>query len=223
MELLNILIHLAKKGALYRPVAIKTSQVGKELDISQQSVSRWLISLEKRNYTTRKTGIRGYLVQITPAGRRFMLEMRNRLSDALTESDKLIIKGRVFTGMQEGRYYIGKKGYGNKIKSMMGFLPFAGTLNLRLITMDDRGYKEKLASTRGMVIPRFEDEGRTFGSLKCFPCTIKGNECGVVIPERSHYGSDTLEIVAPDDLREKLKLRDGDDVQVEVKLGYEEL
>ncbi len=215
MEILNVLIYLAKRGALSRPAAVTTSHVGKELGISQQSVSRWLITLEKKNLTTRKKGIRGYLVRVTPEGRKLMESMRNGLNEALVESNKIIMKGRVVSGMLEGRYYI-EKGYGEKIKSLMGFLPYAGTLNIRLKTMDDQGYKEHLATMKGWVIPRFEGDGRTFGALKCFPCRINGIESIVVIPERSHYGSDTLEIVSAYNLREKLRLADGDDVKVEV-------
>jgi riboflavin kinase len=218
METLNILIYLAKKGALVRPVAITTSHVGHALGISQQSVSRWLITLERRGFTQRTRGIRGYIVQITPEGKRVMMRMRNGLSGVLSNSNKLIIKGKVVTGMMEGRYYIGRKGYSDRIKSALGFTPFAGTLNLRLKTMDDRGYKEQLETKKGILIPRFEDEGRTFGSLKCFRCRLRNENCAVVIPERSHYGPDTLEIIAEHNLRRKLNLSDGDDVHVEVLL-----
>ena len=70
MELLNILVYLAKNGALSRPIAVTTCGMGKELGISQQSVSRWLTQLERKGYTERQKGIRGHIVQITPRGRK---------------------------------------------------------------------------------------------------------------------------------------------------------
>ncbi|MCK4714330.1 MAG: CTP-dependent riboflavin kinase [Candidatus Aenigmarchaeota archaeon] len=222
MEILDILIYLAKKDALSRPLAVTTSHVGKELGVSQQSVSRWLITLEKRGLTTRKKGIRGYIVQITPEGKKLMADMRNGLNEALLENNKIIMKGKVVSGMLEGRYYI-ERGYGKKIKSLMGFHPYAGTLNIRLKTMDDRSYKERLAFMNGLLIPGFEGEERGFGALKCFPCRINGVEGAVVIPERSHHGSDILETVSHHNLREKLKLSDGDDVKVEVNIDNEKL
>ncbi len=218
METLNILIYIARKGGLARPVAITTSHVGDALGISQQSVSRWLITLERKGLTQRTKGIRGYIVQITPEGKRVMMRMRNGLGGVLVNCNKLIIKGKVVTGMMEGRYYIGRKGYSERIKSALGFAPFAGTLNLRLKTMDDRGYKEQLEAKKGIVIPGFEDEERAFGSLKCFPCRLRDESCAVVIPERSHRGPDTLEIISGHNLRKKLGLSDGDDVKVEVLL-----
>ncbi len=216
MEILNILIYLAKKGGLARPVAVTTCKMGSDLKISQQSVSRWLITLEKKGFTTRKKGIRGYIIQVTPEGKKFMLEVRNGLNEALVESNKIIIKGKVVSGMLEGQYYIGKKGYAEKIKSVTGFDPYPGTLNIKLKTIDDRGYKEQLSSMKGLEVKGFEGEERTFGALKCFICRINGVECAVVIPERSHYGSGTLEIVSKHNLREKLGLSDGDDITVEV-------
>jgi riboflavin kinase len=218
MEILRILIYLAKKGALSRPVAVTTSHIGQGLGISQQSVSRWLITLENKGLTVRKKGIRGYIVQVTPEGKRLMTEMRNGLNGALAESSKIIMKGRVVPGMLDGAYYI-EKGYGGKIKSLLGFKPYAGTLNIRLKTMDDMGYKEQMTTMKGSEIPGFEGGGRTFGALKCFPCRINGVWGAVVIPERSHYGSDTLEVISRHNLRKKLNLKDGDDVNVEVMVN----
>ncbi len=222
METLSVLIYLARRGGLARPVAVTTSHMGKEIGMSQQSVSRWLITLEKRGLTVRKKGIRGYIVQVTPEGKRLMMQMRNGLNEVLVESNKIIIKGRLVSGMLDGRYYM-EKGYGEKIRSLMGFRPYPGTLNIRLKTMDDRGYKENLTSMKGYEIPAFRGGGRTFGALKCFHCRINGVDGAVVIPERSHYGSDTLETVSAHNLREKLKLSDGDDIKVEVILDNEKL
>ena len=43
-------------------------------------------------------------------------------------------------------------------------------------------------------------------------------ECAVILPERSHYGTEVLEIISDHDLREKLSLSDGDNVKVEVRV-----
>ncbi len=218
MELLRIIIYLAKKGALSRPVGVTTSNIGNELGLSQQSVSRWLLSLEKKGYMERSHGIRGYMVQLTNEGRKYMIELRRGLDEALSECGKMIIKGRVVSGMGEGQYYIGLEGYTKGIKEMMGFLPFPGTLNLKLKTLREYQFKEKLSACKGIMIPSFSDDERTFGSLKCFHASIKEKVCAIIIPERSHYGNDMLEIVAPVNLRNALGLADGDDVSVEVNV-----
>ena len=69
MELLNILIYLGKRGALNRMVSVTTSSMGRELNVSQQSISRWLIDLEKKGLITRKPGIKGNIIRITNEGK----------------------------------------------------------------------------------------------------------------------------------------------------------
>jgi riboflavin kinase len=221
MEALDILIYLAKSGALTRPIAITTAGVGHDLGMSQQSVSRWLLVLEKRGLTERQQGIRGYMVQISPAGRKLMTEMRNGLIEALSGCNKLLMKGVVVSGMKEGGYYIGLEEYSRRIKETLGFEPFPGTLNVRLMAFDNH-HKEKMSALHGVTIPSFRKDGRTFGSLKCFPCLINGVHGAVVLPERSHYGPEVLEVISPFNLRDRLKLSDGDSVKVEV-IGYEKL
>jgi riboflavin kinase len=60
------------------------------------------------------------------------------------------------------------------------------------------------------------------GSLKCFPCLINGAHGAIAIPERTHHGPEVLEIISPFNLRDRLGLKDGDCVKVEV-IGYEKL
>ncbi|MEM0320001.1 MAG: DUF120 domain-containing protein, partial [Candidatus Nezhaarchaeales archaeon] len=43
-------------------------------------------------------------------------------------------------------------------------------------------------------------------------------DAAVLLIERTHYGRDTIEIIAPINLRQALKLKDGDKVSVEVQL-----
>ncbi len=222
MEILNLLIYLAKNGGLSRPIAVTTCGMGDDLEISQQSVSRWLMTLQRKGYTERQKGIRGHIIQITPKGRKLMIDTRNGLIEALSGSNKFMMKGSIAPGMKEGGYYIGMEGYAGRIKKTLGFKPFPGTLNVRLKAMDDSHCKEKMQALKGVNIPQFKKDGRTFGSLKCFPCLINGVHGAVIIPERTHYGSDILEVISPFNLRDKLELSDGDNVKVEV-IGYEKL
>ena len=68
----------------------------------------------------------------------------------------------------------------------------------------------------GIEVEGFKMNNRIFGSIKCFKSKINGIDSSVIIPERSHYGSDILEVISPFDLRKKLKLKNGNDVVVEV-------
>ena len=216
MNILEIMIYLGRRGALERYCAISTPKMGSELIISQQSVSRWLINLERDGMIARKEGIRGYMVQITPAGRAYMERMKDELCVIFTHIGKISIVGCVVSGMNEGKYYLGQKEYQERIRTVMGFSPFPGTLNVRLRKPEDYQSKERLAALSGIEVGGFRKAGRTFGSLKCFRCTVQGIEAAAILPERTHYGFQLLEIISPYNLRDKLHLSDGDSVEVEV-------
>ncbi|MBS7633401.1 DUF120 domain-containing protein [Candidatus Bathyarchaeota archaeon] len=53
-------------------------------------------------------------------------------------------------------------------------------------------------------------------SAKCLKARTDTVQCAIIIPEVASYSSDTLEIIAPINLREKLLLKDGDTVEVKV-------
>ncbi len=216
METLSLLIYLGKKGAIKRFITVTTPKMGSDLGISQQSVSRWLISLEHDGMISRKEGKRGYLIQITQKGMDFLHNVRSDLNDIILSSKKIEMHGQVTSGMLDAKYYMGLKGYSQNIESKLGFKPFSGTLNVKLISVDDTQRKEMLCGMDGIDIPGFRQGNRIFGGIKCFPCMVSGTSGAVIIPERSHYGFDTLEVISPHNLRRRLKLTDGDEVNVQV-------
>jgi riboflavin kinase len=71
------------------------------------------------------------------------------------------------------------------------------------------------------VLEGFESEKRTFGGGKCFQCKIisdgaEGIKSAVIIPHRTHYPEDVLEIISQVYLRCELQLNDGDEVRTRV-------
>ncbi len=124
-----------------------------------------------------------------------------------------ILKGEVVTGIGEGAYYVEK--YSERIYNALGFKPFFGTLNLRIIGPCpdlERYVKEK--------IDGFKRGKRTFGEIRFIPARIhlnkKTHDCFLVIPERKH-NSNEVEIISRINLREEFGLRDGDRIMVELK------
>jgi riboflavin kinase len=216
METLSMLVYLGKKGAVKRFITVTTPKMGSDLGISQQSVSRWLISLERDGMIARKEGIRGYLVQITQRGLDFLHKIRQDLNEIILASKKIEMHGQVTSGMLDAKYYMGLKEYSENMKTKLGFKPYAGTLNVKLISVDDTQRKERLCAMDGIDIPGFRSGNRIFGGIKCFPCMVSGKNGAVIIPERSHYGFDTLEVISSHNLRNCLKLNDGDEVNVQV-------
>ena len=127
---------------------------------------------------------------------------------SISEIDNMnVIRGRVATGLGEGQYYLSREGYRSQFHEMLGFVPFPGTLNIKL----DEPF---VPSGEPIKITGFSDEDKTFGGCLCYRIKINGIKAVIVRPERSSYPSDLIEIIAPISLRESLGLSDGDDVEV---------
>jgi riboflavin kinase len=107
--------------------------------------------------------------------------------------------------------------YTQQFEKILGFVPYPGTLNLRLSPVAVQRRK-KLTIADWFVVDGFESEGRTFGQVRCLLCMIGGIPCGIVVPGRSHYPDALVEVIAPVGLRRELNLVDGDEVVIEVSL-----
>jgi riboflavin kinase len=126
---------------------------------------------------------------------------------------KIIFWGKVFSGLGDGKKFIGLPWVKRQIEKKLGFSPYAGTLNIRL-TDEDIKKKILFQKAKGMVV---EPQAGYFPGL-LFNACIGTLECAVVIPQIPNYPSDVLEIVAPVCLREKLKLADGNSIAVTVNV-----
>jgi riboflavin kinase len=118
--------------------------------------------------------------------------------------------------MGEGKYYTRQKGYADQFEKQLGFVAYPGTFNVE-IEYIERNKLRLLRNCGGILINEFQAENRTFGSVVCFKATINGYEGAIVLPKRSHYAI-VLECISLYFLREKLKLHDGDEVEVVVYL-----
>jgi riboflavin kinase len=105
--------------------------------------------------------------------------------------------------------------YKQQFKTLLGFEPYPGTLNIRL-TSSSLPVRKKIDALDWTRIKGFTTDGRTFGDAKCLPCRIGTIPCGIVMPGRTHYPEDIIEVIAPMALRRKLGVEDTDAVTVEV-------
>ncbi|MDP2841884.1 MAG: DUF120 domain-containing protein, partial [Candidatus Methanoperedens sp.] len=95
----------------------------------------------------------------------------------------------------------------------LGFTPYPGTLNVKL---DTPSVDIRKGISADLEISGFTKDNRTFGRGSCFNIMIMDIKGAVIVPERTHYPEDIIEIIAPVNLRKYLKLRDGSTVEVEV-------
>jgi riboflavin kinase len=127
----------------------------------------------------------------------------------------LCIKGIVFSGKGEGARFIELPWVKKQITEKLGFAPHSGTLNVKL-TEDE--VKNRTLLEKAEAIEILPAKGLSRG--RCFKANFMDNlKCAVVIPEVPNYPRDIVEVIAPTNLRKKLKLRDGDSVEVKILIG----
>lgn len=220
-HLLHYLIALASLVRTREFVKLPTREFATAVGISQQNACKVLSALERAGYIERKLMGNVTHVRLTD-GALFELERVRAAIDAVIPPRQILIEltGRVFSGLKEGAYYISLTGYREPIKRSLGFDPYPGTLNIRADNGETRAALALLRSLPGIVIPGFFFGGRQYGAVKLFKCKVEGRIDGAVIfAERTHYGPDVFEVIAPVYLRGVLRLDDGDRVTVTVLLG----
>ncbi|MFP3268649.1 MAG: DUF120 domain-containing protein [Desulfurococcales archaeon] len=198
------------------------SKISEALGVSQQTVSRLLNELEAEGYIVRTVKGRGEFVELTENGLKLAEELYGILSALMrVEDNVLLLEGKVVSGLGEGRFYMNVQYYKNKIKELLGFLPYPGTLNVQVIG-ESALKRMALTKERGIRIEGFKTEDRFYGGATLFRAKVNGYEqAAIIIPDRTSHPREVLEVIAPIYLRGELGLSDGDRVLLEVKLEVE--
>jgi riboflavin kinase, archaea type len=215
-ERLTTLLHLVRLGATGSFAGISTKKLGESIDLSQQAASLRLIELQRAGLIERAHSGRGLAVRLTESGLKVVETFLDEASLKLKGSrDELKFRGVVFTGLNEGRYYVSLKGYLKSFVRAVGFEPFPGTLNLRLTNEAMIEQRRRLGLMEGINVPGFSDSKRSYGPVKVFRAKISAKHPGAVLAiERTHYDNTVLEVISPLNLRRALRLRDGDECSV---------
>lgn len=213
--MLDILLELAKLNAS-EGVTLTTQQLARILRCSQQTASRKLMELEKKEIIERKRAIKGQKITLTNKGLDILRDYYIQLRCIFEEREAITIKGELVSGMGEGQYYITRKGYTRQFEEKLGFRPYPGTLNLLLEREHDLVVREMLDNCPHITIDEFKDEDRTFGAVRCYLISIDGFKGAIISPLRTHHPKNIIEIISPVYLREKLGLKDGDFISVKV-------
>jgi riboflavin kinase, archaea type len=212
---LAILLALAELGGLHAPVVLSSREVGIRVGLSQQSADRRLLALEAGGWIVRRMAERRQQLTLTDkAGARLRAEHASyrRLFEGPAS---VRFRGQVRSGLGEGRYYLSLPGYASQFHDRLGYDPFPGTLNIGLAP-DALGLLAGARSWNGVRIDGFEASGRTFGGATCFTAKVNGRACHAIVPDRTHH-QDVIELIAPEKLRDRLRLADGDTVELELK------
>jgi riboflavin kinase len=215
------LSYLLSNGAKYNYVSITTSSLGKSIKKSQQSASKHLLELEQNQFIERIINGRNISVKITSKGYSEMVKLSSILQKSLDSSPSHVeLKGTLVSGMGEGAYYMGLKGYTKQFESKIGYVPYPGTLNVKLDQKIHQEAIKQFETLNGVKIKSFSDGKRTYGWVKCFSAKLNNSaNCELIILERTHHDDSIIELISKTSLRKIAKLKDGSKVSIKIPIN----
>lgn len=220
-EYVITLAKLLFKGAKDNFIEFTSTDIGIEINKSQQAASKIILALQELKYVERVKKGHSYLIRVTDEGFSIVKKMSEFLYMALNSSPgNVTLSGALVSGMGEGKYYMSLDGYRKQFKKKIGYIPFPGTLNIRILDPLSLENRQKIESFSYHFVDGFSDAKRTYGWVKCYPVIINGNEkisSDLLILERTHYDNNMLEIIAPVNIKKVLDLKNGDNVEVTLK------
>ena len=112
-------------------------------------------------------------------------------------------------------------GYRMQFNDKLGYEPYAGTLNVKLLDQSSIRMRSMIDSCPSVFVSGFNDSSRSYGWVKCYPATLNDgaiDKAAVVVLERTHYDNSMLEVIAPICIKDSLGMKNGDLVKVFVTM-----
>lgn len=211
------LAELFAKGARYNFIPITTSSLGKSIKKSQQSASKHLVDLETNGYIERLRNGQKVSIRITNKGYGEMIKIFSVLKTSLESIPAYLeFKGTISSGMGEGAYYMSMKGYTKQFKTKLGYIPFPGTLNVKLKDKESIEAKRSLDGYDAIVVDGFSDEKRTYGWVKCYPAKVNNMDVALILLERTHHDDSIIELISKENIKKVTKLSTGSKITIRV-------
>ena len=220
MEHIFLMLHLLSHGARYEFVKTSTISLGKIINRSQQAVSKYILELETNRFVDRVNCGRSSAIRITPKGYSEIVKLASMIQKSISSETNIQIQGHVISGLGEGAYYMSNKEYKKQFKLKIGYIPFPGTLNIKLDDLVHQQSIRQFYNMEGIKIDGFVHENRSFGWVKCFPSLINSINCHVIFLERTHHDESIVEIISDVCLRETAKLNDDSKVTLKIPTSH---
>ena len=212
------LSYLLSEGAKFNFISITTSSLAKEIGKSQQAASKHLLDLEKDGFIERTITGRKISVKITSNGSIELKKILNLLKKNLELSPSIVLSGKLVSGLGEGAYYMSLKGYTKQFIKKSGYIPYPGTLNIRL---DNKKFSQMINQLDedfiSIKIDSFSDKNRTYGWVKCYDAKLNNSyDCKLIRLERTHHDSSIIEFISKHNLRKTGKLKTGSKIKIKI-------
>lgn len=214
------LTQLISKGARHNFIPITTDSLGKSIKKSQQSASKHLLELEQDGFIERIIDGRKSSVKITAKGYSELVKLSSILKSSLGSHPSYVeLKGILVSGMGEGSYYMSLKGYTKQFKSKINYIPFPGTLNVKLQKKEFVDAAQQFLALPGITIKGFSDGKRSYGWVKCFNAKLNNSiNCELIILERTHHDNSIIELISKINIRKTGKLKDGSKLTIKIPI-----
>ena len=119
--------------------------------------------------------------------------------------------GVVFSGRGEGSFYVSI--YSKNFRRVLGFNPYPGTLNVRIIDERLVGYYSNcIRMVKPIRVEPPNIPGSRLGGVLIYRAIFMGLESWIVRPDITFYKDDVVEFISPISLRRRFGLSDGDKV-----------
>ncbi|MDY6972583.1 MAG: DUF120 domain-containing protein [Thermodesulfobacteriota bacterium] len=125
------------------------------------------------------------------------------------------LTGEVVTGAKKAAYFTQLNWVQEQCMEKLGFEPYPGTLNLD-ITGDDLPVIEELQKEEGVMLIPTDPE---FCTARALPVVVGAVKGAIIIPAENVkvHGSNIVEIMAPVNLRDALKVNDGNSLTLVIE------
>lgn len=222
LEYIVTLAKLLTKGAGSEFIEATSTSIATEINKSQQAASKIILDLENLNFIERVKRGHGYRIRVTDEGLMAVKDVSSMLITAVDSSPpSMMMEGTIVSGVGEGGYYMALDGYRKQFRTKLGYIPYPGTLNVKISGNPSLKNREKIEYMPYVFIKGFSDIKRTYGWVKCFPVIVNDNggiQAHLLLLERTHYDKSMVEIIAPEYLKGILGLTNGDGIKILVRV-----
>lgn len=120
------------------------------------------------------------------------------------------IKGTVTSGQGKGAYFMSLPVYRTQFEEKLNFSPFPGTLNIK-ISQDEIDSIHQIPEEKLKIVKGKEN----FGDVLLLKATLNEEiEGAIVFPKKTTHGENILEFIAPENIKDKLGIKNGDTVKI---------
>lgn len=218
-QYLLTLAYLLSLGARHQYIPITTSLVGRHIGRSQQAASKHLLDLENDMFIERMMNQGTIYVRVTRSGFLEVERVSSALQKSLESASHISVSGTLVPGVGEGAYYMGLEGYTRQFKSKIGYVPFPGTLNVKVTEGVHLQAMKRAKQAEGITVDGFSDGKRTYGWVRCIPARINDAvDCHLILLERTHHDDSVAELISSICVRKAASLQDGSRISFRVEV-----